>query len=228
MSDCEFFITYDIDVRVIRLIQNVLVPTDLSLTAHIDRGETATDAEIELAISKIRYWFDNVVSKTIAFGRDNTTAFDMLLDDDGTPRIGNIFMMVPDDPRDELLGALFQCKMNALANGALVVEAIDIRSDNLDGLSFSLLGDHAVYLPATMEEWLGAPSYFDVPWWLRNDASTLDVYLSEDSDKTKKPAWAFSLDFLDKTKKAAPGAEAAVVRPSFQPQVIKGGKDDPE
>lgn len=227
MEPCEFFITLTFDVKIIRLIQNVLVPSELSVTASLDRNDDVDDAAVELGLAKCRYWFEHIVSKTISFGRDNTVAFDMLLEDGGSPRVGNVFMMTPDEPRDELLGALFQAKMNALANGAFEVEAIDINSDNLNGLSFTLAGDHAAYLPKTMDEWLGGPSYFDAPWWHRDDASTLDVYLMDEAKKDTPPAWAFSLDFLDKTKAKKPMEEATIVR-AFQPKVIEGGKDDPE
>jgi hypothetical protein len=230
MSECDFFITYSFEVVLLRLIQNIIVPSHFFISANLDRGETATDAEMELALAKARYWFENVVSKCIAFGRDNTVAFDMLIEDDGTPRVGNLFMLVPDSPSDEMLGALFQSKMNALSKGAFVVEALEIKSDNLAGISFTLVGDPSVYLPMTMEEWLAGPSFFEQPWWLRDDASTFDMYAMDESTRNQKPSWAFSLDFLDKSKSDKPMKTegASVIRPSFQPKVIKGGKDDPE
>jgi hypothetical protein len=207
-----------------------LIPTELSVIANIERTEESTDAEVELGLSKVKYWFEHVINKTIAFGRDNLTALDMLLDDDGTPRVGNIFLMAPDDPIDEILGVLFQAKMNALSGGSFVVEAIDIKSDNLAGISFTLSGDHAAHLPQTMEEWLGGPSYFSVPWWLRDDASTLDAYSMDDSEEPKRPAWAYSLDFLDKSKVGKPMETegASVIRPDFDLRVIQGGIQPPE
>lgn len=230
MSERDFFITYSFEVILLRLIQNVIVPSHFIIGANLDRGETATDAEMELALAKCRYWFDNVVSKSIAFGRDNNVAFDMLIEDDGTPRVGNLFMMVPDVPSDEMLGVLFQAKMNALSRGAFIVEALEIKSDNMSGVSFTVVGDHAAYLPTTMDEWLAGPSYFEKPWWLRDDASTFDMYAMDETTRDQKPSWAFSLDFLDKSKSDKPikVEGASVIRPSFQPQVIKGGKDDPK
>lgn len=225
--DCEFFITYAFDVKLIRIIGNVMIPSELSVIVNIDRGETATDAEIHLGLEKCKYWFEHIVSKTVSFGRDNTVALDMLIDDDGHPRVGNIFMMLPDDPRDELLGACFQAKINALAKGAFIAEQIDIKSDNLDGLSFILTGNHSSYLPNTMQEWLGGPSYFDVPWWLRDDASTFDAYLLDDDKKNTRPSWAFTLDFLDKTKTEKPmdiTGTTSVLKPEFKPKIIDGGK----
>lgn len=226
---CEFFITYAFDVKLIRMIGNTLVPSELGVTASIIRLDDVEDAQVELGLSKCKYWFDNVVTKTIAFARDNGTAYSMLIDDDGEVRIGNVFMMVPDDPRDELLGAVFQAKMNALAAGAFIVETVTVESDNLNGISFMLAGNHASYLPATMDDWLGGESFFDVPWWHRDDASTLDVYLMDEAKKDTKPSWAFSLDFLDKSKiTMKPEEEKARIVHAFKPTIIKGGKGEDE
>ncbi len=223
---CEMYLTYSVDVKLIRLIGATMVPTSMSVSFSIARGEDAEDHEIELALNKTRYWFDNVVSKCIAISQNNPTAFEMLLDEDGSPHLSNFFLLCPSEPRDEMLATVFQSKFNALAKGAIYVVGIDIVTDNLNGLSFSLAGDHSIFLPHTMEEWLGETSYFDVPWWDRDDASTFDVYVMKEEDKATPPSWAQSLDFLDKSKplKAVEGAKVH----AFKPVVIDGGKGKDE
>lgn len=221
---CELYLTYTIDVKMIRLIGAMMIPTNLTIALSIARGEDAEDHKIELALNKARYWFDNIVSKTIAISQDNPTAFELLLDDDGSPHLNNMFLLCPDEPRDEMLATLFQAKVNALADGAIYVVGIDILTDNLNGLSFSLAGDHSIFLPKTMEDWLGDTSYFDVPWWDRDDASTFDVYVVKESDKATTPSWAYSLDFLDKSKPIKAVEGGAKVH-AFKPIVIDGGKN---
>lgn len=225
-DDPEFFLTYTFDVKLIRIIGTSLVPTELSVTANIVRSEDFEDSDVELGLSKCKYWFDTVVSRAIAFGVENATAYHMLVDDEGDPRVSNIFMMIPDEPRDEVLATVFQSKMNALSAGAFEVEAIDIRSDNLNGICFTLAGNHDEFLPSTMEEWVGGPSHFDVPWWKRDDASTLDVLLDEDGDKSKPPSWCYDLSFLDKRNAPAEKETAKIIHHVFKPTVVKGGKDD--
>lgn len=226
-DDLDLFLSFSIDVKMIRLLNNILVPTELHLSASIERSEEASDYDMELGIAKCRYWLEHVVTKTIAFNKDNDLAVEMFIDPEArTPRVANIFMLTPGEPRDELLGMIFQAKLTALSGGAFTVEAMNVESDNLNGLCFTLGGNHAaVFLPTTMEAWLGAESYFDVPWWMRDDRSTLDVYLTEDADVTTPPAWASSLNFLDKrTKKVEDNM--TVIRPEFKPTIIKGGKDE--
>lgn len=224
-NDTDFFMTFLVDVKMIRMINNVLVPTHMSITAGLDRNEGFDDYDVELGITKCRYWLEHIVSKTIAFNKNNDTAIDMFMDEEtNTSRVGNMFMLTPDEPRDEILGAIFQAKMHALSKGAFDIETISIETDNLNGLSYTLAGDHGVFLPQTMEEWLGGPSIFDVPWWMRDDRSTLDVY-SMDNEKKETPSWAASLDFLDKRARKLEDS-VSILRPDFKPTIIKGGKED--
>lgn len=225
-ENLDFFMTFSMEVKLIRMIGNTLVPSHLHVVASIDRNEGVGDYDLEVGIAKCRYWLEHIVSKTIAFHKENDVAIDAFTDSETRmTRVANMFMITPDEPRDEMLGTLFQAKMNALSSGAFTVVTINVESDNLNGLSFTLAGDHGVFLPQTMEEWLGAPSYFDVPWWMRDDRSTLDVYLLDENDRHQPPAWAASLDFLDKrTKKVEENVQ--IIRPEFKPTVIKGGKDD--
>lgn len=221
-DDCAIFVSFALRVKLIRLLGTHLVPTDFTLSMSLARGEDAEDSAVELGIAKIRYWFDNIVSKTIAISYANPTALTMLLDDDGVPRLTNPFILCPDEPRDELMATLFQSKATALANGAFIVIALDIQSDNLDGLAFTISGDHSVFLPPSVEEWLGEKSFFETAWWSRDDATTFDVYVKEAADRAKHPAWAYSLDFLDKSGKAAQKSMEAKVH-TFKPIVIDGG-----
>lgn len=224
-DDCAIFVSFALHVKLIRLLGTHLVPTDFQVSMSLARSEDAEDSAVELGIAKIRYWFDNIVGKTIAISYANPTALTMLLDEDGIPRLSNPFILCPDEPRDELMGALFQSKATALAGGAFMVVALDIQSDNLNGLAFTLSGDHSVFLPPTVEEWLGEKSFFETGWWTRDDASTFDVYISDTADRAKQPAWAYSLDFLDKSGKTAQKTVEAKVH-TFKPIVIDGGKKD--
>jgi hypothetical protein len=225
-DDLDMFITYSFDFKFIRVIGNMFVPSEMGICASLVRAEATTDEEVEFAFTKWKYWFDNVVTKTICFDRQNTSALDILLDEHGINQTANMFLMAPEDPSDEILGALFQAKMNALALGAVVVASLDIRSDNLHGLSFTLTGDHSTYLPATINDWLGGVSWWEQPWWRRNDASSIDVSYGSAEDLGQVPGWAYSLDFLDRSQKAKLAAGQKVPRSTFQPTIIPGGKDD--
>lgn len=217
----SLFINFHCETRLTRVVDNVIIPTKLSLRADVEPDENADEADLSHALAKIRYFFDQIVIRSIAFSADNAQALDMFVGKNGMNRTGNLLMTVPGEPNDEVLATVFQAKMNALANGAILFSFLEVKSDNLAGLSFMFVGDARNVLPP-MEDWIGERSYFDKPWWSRNDASTLDTIPVEGADLSVKPSWAYSLDNL-----AGPKQESGiVVRPAFQPTVLSGGKDD--
>lgn len=213
----ELFINYGFDVTLVRIIGNMFVPSYLKVQVMIERGETASDHDIELVLTKWKFYFDSIISKSIVFSSENDQAIDILVGSDGISKTSNVLMLSPEDPSDEAIASLFQAKMNALGKGHLVVYSLEISSDNMNGLSFALVGDHSLCLPATIEDYLGGESFWEVPWWDRDDASSLDV-LKPEGD-VPVPSWAYSLDFLDRTQ-----TKSVLSRSSFRPHVINGGK----
>lgn len=227
MSDLDYdknlYVNYALEVKFIRVIDNVLLPTRLEVRAEVDVDPDASDDLINRAFTKIRFWFENIVAKCLVFSADNEAAIDMFINDQGTNRSGNMIMLTPSEPTDEHLAAIFQAKLNALAADTMLFGLIEIVSDNTVGLSFTFVGDGEACLP-TVPEWLGERYYFDKPWWSRDDASTLDVPPAPDADLSKTPPWAYSLDFLHENT----AQETVVIRPEFRPTVIDGGKKEPE
>lgn len=213
------YISCSLETKLIRIIDNNFMPARLKIRADVCPDDDMTQAEISLALSKIRFFFDNILTKAIAFSYDNESAIDMLINEEGKNNSGNVLMMTPGDPTDELLATLFQAKMEALSGGQITFSLVEVKSDNAMNLAFVFVGDSQNMLP-TNEQWIGPRSYFAEPWWNRDDASTLDVIPPPDADLTTKPAWAFSLDVLGGPIKPEP----TVLRPEFRPKIIDGGK----
>jgi hypothetical protein len=230
MDDLEIFIGLSLQTKLLRVVGNTIVPTNLNISLGVERmSEDATEADMELALTKWRWWLENIVSKSIAFSKDNDAAMDIIIDDNGVNRTGNLLFVTPGEPSDEMLGSLIQAKFNALGKGHLGVGTIEVTSDNLHGLSFVLVGNHREALPQTIEDYLGAKSYWEVPWWDRDDSCSVDVLKPEDADEdAPPPAWAYSLDFLDRNspQNVPVKGDTASSRPdgAFQPVIIEGGK----
>jgi hypothetical protein len=218
----DMFISLNIETKFMRIIGNTFVPSNLNINCAIERNPESDDDTIEFVLNKWRYWVEQVVNKSIVFCKENSKALDILIDDEGLNKTGNIFVLTPADPSDELIAALLQSKFNALGNGHMIVSTIEITSDNIHGLSFTLMGDHAPYLPTTAEEYLGGKGYWEGPWWTRDDASTIDVLKPDNVEEGKYPGWAYSLDFLDRQAKKV---GAIIGKNGFNPTIIKGGKD---
>ncbi len=218
----EVYTHFTFKIKVVRVIENILVPSSIHFKMEFMTMETAEENQIDLAFSKMRYWLDNVVSKSVIFSHENADAIKMFIDEEnGTPRLGNVIVLTPHEPDDQHLAAIFQSKLQALANSTMVFGPVEVQSDNQLGLQFTFVGDSNSVLPK-IEEWVGKRSFFDKPWWERDDGSTLDVLPADDADLSVKPSWAFSFDFLSHPKPIA--SQGKIVRPDFKPTVIDGGK----
>lgn len=218
-DDEALFISFTLETRIARILGNTVVPSRLTIRTDVNPNEDMSEAELSLAMSKIRFWFDNIVAKTVAFAFDNDAAMAMLIDEEGKNRTNNVLMITPGEPTDDLLATLFQSKVTALSGFKIEFSLMEVKSDNPMGLTFMFVGDGRKMLPS-MDEWIGKRTYFKEPWWNRDDASTLDVIPPPGADTTKKPAWAFSLDTINNPR----AAETPVIRPSFKPTIIDGGK----
>jgi hypothetical protein len=218
------YTTYNFELKLIRCLENMLVPTTLKVAAEFIAIEDADEDDIDFAFTKIRYWLDYVVSKSVVFSHDNSSAIEMFIDESTNSRLGNVMVLTPEEPDDQHLAAILQAKLTALAGGSLIFGPMELTSDNIVGLTFTFIGDSSAVLPSN-EEWAGTRTYFDEPWWNRDDGSTLDVLPPEDADLSIKPSWAFNFDFLKKNRQN-PTKAGMIVRPEFKPTVITGGKTE--
>lgn len=225
---------YNQKVSLVRFLDKAVVPTRFTIRADVLPLDGVTDLDIDISLAKIKFWFETIVSRSIVFCRSNLVALDMLLDADGKARVTNHLMICPEEPHDDHLAALMQSKMTALSKGRIAFGCIRIRNDTPSGLVFTYVGDSSEDLPE-MKEWFATePYYFTEPWWVRDDASTLDlVPAGKDIDFDKCPPWAFSLSFIEdavRPREPAMEDELDVNRNEglggFRPKVIDGGRTD--
>lgn len=217
----ELYLRYSIDFEAIRVLGGSLLPTKWSLKTDIIIENEIEDADFNFVLLKLKFWFDQILSKGIIFNRDNHWAIDSFMREG----IENNLIITPGEPTDDLISILMYTKMNALADGLLTFSGIDLQSDNSKGLSFIFVGTGNSSLPDN-KNWVGERSYFDKPWWHRNDSSTLDLIPENNANLKEIPEFAFSLDFLKDTNKGNIINKAKVIKPEFKPKVINGLRDD--
>lgn len=206
------FINYEFNFSVCRLVENLLFPSTFQVKAEVD---IVDETKVELALRKINYWLYEYVTQSIVIPA-NSLGLSLVLNDDNTPRLQNQLMITPDEPTDDHFCLLLQSKLQALAAGAFAVGTIELTSDNADGLTFTYTGDSEDELP-TMDEWISGPTWFDQPWWLRDDSSTFDTVAPAEADLSIPPAWATDLNFLNKNISPQ---EAIVLKADFSPRII--------
>jgi hypothetical protein len=222
IEDINLIIDLEYDIKLVRLIGNTFVSSNINIQAEVIPHSDLDQEDFEIALSKCRFWLETIASRCVVFFRDNELALEMLIDENGKNRCSNYIMLTPFEPTDDHLAGLMQSKLTALANKTMTFGSVRIKSDNANGLVFRFVGDADDFLPP-MSEWIGEYSYFDKPWWNRDDASTLDVVPPPDTDLTVLPSWAFKLDFLEQAIRAP---QDVIVRPDFKPKIIKGGQDE--
>jgi hypothetical protein len=214
------YIHYTLNFSLCRLVENLLVPSVFKVKAEVD---ILDESGVELAMRKITYWLETVVSSSIAVAANNAIGFQMLLDESSTPRLQNPMMICPDEPTDNHLCVLLQSKLQSLANGAFAVGMIELSSDNAEGLVFTYVGDSEDVLPG-MDQWLAGPTWFEKPWWERDDASTFDTLAPDGADLTKKPIWAY--DIAAMVARDMMPQEAIMLKADFMPRIIDGDDAD--
>jgi hypothetical protein len=194
----------------------MLWPSNITLKAEIN---IIDDDLVEIALRKINYWLEEFVRGSVIVPA-NDLGLSLILSDDGTPRIENTIIITPDTPTDDHVCILMQSKLQALASGAFTIGCIEITSDNAEGFTITCLGDNCDQLPE-MDEWISGPTWFSLPWWARDDASTVDSIAPPDADLSTPPAWAVDLSFLARD---TPPQEAIIMKGDFAPRIV--GNDD--
>lgn len=209
-----FVVKYTQHFKAIRVIDTELFPVWLTVSGEL-LGNTSIDSpEFKLGISKLDFWFRQLVDNSIMFSCENNWAIDFMLE-----QSGNLPLITPFEPTDDVLATLFNCKCNALANDAFSVGFFEVEDEH-SSISFTYADDQLPDLP-TIESWFGGTkTFYDKPWWHRNDSSTFDILPAEDDDLSEKPDCFFSLDFL----KDSYQGPAEIIKPSFKPTVINGKK----
>jgi hypothetical protein len=226
-SSVSVMIDFEQKAKFVRFIGGGMLPTKIKMKAEVMPTEDTVDNDFDVAFSKIKFWFDSIVTNSIIFCKNNEVARSMLIKD-GLPTMPNHLIMTPFEPTDEHLAILFQAKMTALSDQNFDFGSIKIKSDTSNGLTFTYVGSWDEDLPE-MKDWFDiTPYYFDVPWWQRSDISSIDMIVGE-FDSTKIPTWASKLDFIEESfrvdeddSKQVPHIESAVIiKGIFKPKIIK-------
>lgn len=226
-DDVNVIIDFSHKVSLVRFLGDTMVPARLKMRAEVFASETAQEIDFDITFAKIKFWFETVVARSVAFSRSNTTAMGMLVNELGKPRVVNHLMVTPFEPTDEHLAVLFQAKMAAFSKHTIEFGGVRVEAEDA-GLVFTYIGDWREDLP-TMANWFDLKPYFsDCPWWQRDDTSTLDV-IAADADPIQPPNWAYPLDFIEnaiRPKVSDKPTETVVIRGAFRPKIIAGGKDE--
>lgn len=156
-------------------IKKVEVKTyEVNFTLSTDASEVddifQAQVDQNVSFSKILYFLENVVDESFVFKNDIMADMHKYV----ATTFDNNLIILPSLEEHVLVLALHS-KMNAIAVQSNI-ERIQLKDLDLQ-LNYDYFSDEFDdIVPALppMSEWLGELSFWEVPWWNRNDASTFD------------------------------------------------------
>ena len=209
--------TFRGEYKIIRLIGSQLASGYIDLRMSLDFNPESTKAQQALALKSMKKWMSEILNGCVAFNTNSdfpTDTFEYL---------DNHMMFCPDEPYDFMLMTLIYAKLNAIGEGHIIVDNLDISSDISDGFATWIEGDPDTFLPSIVE-WLGERRYVDKSWWNRADGGMIEMWvLPDDDDISITPDIFIPLNDVDITGIVddLDQFSAEIIKPNFKPTIIK-------
>ena len=177
------YMTVNRSLDCIRYMESYLEPLKLNISFDlVATQESGDDLEVVIkqghyALSKVLFWLE-------------TCLYDILIvqigDKDGltiASMSNNPVMHTPLPPTEDVICRLLHSKIDAILNGNLAIGDIKI-SSKAESVSYVFNAEYSEYgLPYEIDEFLAVKSYFDKPWWRRNDGFSMEFILPEGEEE---------------------------------------------
>lgn len=170
-DDVNTYIIMQQSFSAIRVMNDNLSPVmfelEVTLISDMRAGKTPEESSMLAGIGfrKLKTWLEIVLSG-ILIVKAGADLADVLLDE-----TENTVMLTPDEPDDVIIAALLLTKMQAIAEGQLVVDSVSLSSSDT-GFTKRIMRNQAIKLPGI--EYLGVEAIHNKPWWLRDTIETID------------------------------------------------------
>lgn len=141
-----------------------------NLITTVAEGEHDISAQLNqnISLAKINFFIDHYLNNNIALDSDDRTSVFPLFSE-----YENNYLVLPDLTESTLMEAI-HCKLNSLCKPGSRVEHIQLFDELTDvNYTFYITEDEEYQLP-DITEWLGELSFWNEPWWQRDDVSTYD------------------------------------------------------
>ena len=120
------------------------------------------------------------------------------------------------------MAAVCFCKSNAVLDGKIIVEKIELGSYQGDGIMYSVDKNSKEVTLLDVDEWFSKKyAKFD-PWWLRGDTATYDREMSK-GIYTGHFSWKEETQVVNNEKELTKENHAKIFE--FNPKILDGGKD---
>lgn len=134
----------------------------------------------------------------------------------------NRFIELPREPYDQIMAAVCFTKANAVLDGKIFVDKLELSSYQGDGITYSVTKDGLELNLLDVTDWFSKKYENFDPWWLRSDTATQDMEMSK-GIFTGNFTWEPRQEVTKKTDRKDDHDHAKILK--FDPKVLDGGKD---
>ena len=176
------------------------------------RPVTADLEEQSQYFDRLKFLYTYVIANTIITWREEPL-YEMLENE-----TNNRFLQLPKPPYDQIVAAVLFSKSNAILEGKIIVDSIELSSYQGDGISYTITKEGTELELLDVDNWFSAKyNKFD-PWWLRPDTATYDKELA-------KGIYTGHFSWQEQNEpKPDPEHEEHAKIFEFNPRIIDGGK----
>lgn len=203
--------------QILRLLENRLCSSECHLEIELDLNHETPPDIAKNKLKAIRFWLSEFVHGCIAY--DVHTEIDTTL----LEEVANNIMLCPDEPQDYLLLMLLHSKLCAIGGEEVGIRSTSLITDTGEGFSNTVEGSIGDWLP-DIDQWIGEKRFWNLPWWSREDSSTVDLIPEDGDDLDIKPHIGENLLELvsDDPKVEEKSQPAEIIKPTFKPRIIDG------
>jgi hypothetical protein len=164
---------------------------------------------------RLKFLYTYIVANTVITGRDEDLYKILAVE------TNNRFIELPRPPYDQIMAAVLFAKSNAILEGKITVDSVELSSYQGDGISYTVTKEGSEIELLDVDKWFSTKyNKFD-PWWLRPDTATYDKELAK-GIYTGHFSWQDHNEHNE--PKADPQHEENAKIFEFNPRILDGGK----
>ena len=164
--------SWNTEFKSIIIVDDELFHNTYNLKFYI-QPVTADLKEQSEYFERLKFLFQYAFSNTIVTFRD-APLYDVLVEN-----TNNRFIELPREPFDQIMAAVCFTKSNAVLDGKIIVNKLELSSYQGDGIAYTITKDGPEIQLLDVDNWWSDKyNNFD-PWWLRPDTATYDEELEK-------------------------------------------------
>jgi len=166
------YFSWSTGFKSIIVVDDELFNNDYTIKLHLT-PVTADLKEQGDFFERLKMLFEHIFNNTITVCRD-AKLYKIL-----EKQTSNRFIQLPRQPYDQLMAAVCFTKANAILQGKIIINELELSSYQGDGITYRILKEGPEIQLLDIDNWFTTQyNKFD-PWWLRSDTATYDKILDK-------------------------------------------------